>query len=254
MSTISPSRVCPRTRMTLVAAAGAESTSDSGSTLSPSTVDAWAAAPAGTAGATAGPASAAPSRKLEGVHFQHRRFGVPDQRAREFGLPGWRRCPGRAGLAVHVECLFADADQQIALGRSVRRQQPGMGIDEQFAFVVPNRAVLEHAFVEAFQQQRHDGAENRGEQQQADHDAAREPRDAGRRLVDVADVETVVALAGHEGSPAPAAVPSRAGSAWVPGRFGRGSTSTRPPARRTLKVGIVSVNGGGEQPSSGRYW
>ena len=192
--------------------------------------------------------------KLEGMHFEHRRLRVPDQRARNPGLPGWRGRPGRTGLAVHVECLFADADQQIALGRSARRQQPGMGIDEQFAFVVPDRAVLEHAFVEPLQQQSHYGPKNRGEQQEADRDAARETRDAGRRLVDVADVETVVAFAGHEGSPAPASVPGRAGSAWVPGGLGRGSTSTRPSSTRTLKVGMVSVNGGGEQPSSGRYW
>ena len=46
----------------------------------------------------------------------------------------------------------------------------------------------------------------------------------------------------------------RAGSTRVPGGLGRGSTSTRPSITRTAKVGIFSVNGGGDCPLSGRYW
>ena len=44
-----------------------------------------------------------------------------------------------------------------------------------------------------------------------------------------------------------------AGATRVPGAFGRGCTSTLPLSTFTLKVGIFSVNGGGETPESGRY-
>ena len=102
----------------------------------------------------------------------------------------------------------------------------------------------------------------RDREQGHQHDrSAHEAGNTGRRLLQVADVELVTGLTAvpsalfftHGRQPS-APSPITAGALGVPGGFGRGCTQTSSPSSRAAKVGIFSVNGGGEAPSSGRYW